>query len=356
MVMKRAAVVSSLLVLVAALAAPAALARRPAGADSVPSPRSWAARQIAVVTAAGLMGPDARSFRPEDALTRGELYAALVALGHVPAPPAEPDEAVTMKELDARLVNALGLGPAAWRFRAAMRDAGLQPTSHVGTEIVARLLGLRVNHPQTEEWLERGPSMPATRAEAAYSLARVLALTPDKVPWVRSLAAAFSVDDLSDWQRSVLTRALRLVGFPYVWAGTSERPQQLWGASGRLVDAPAGFDCSGFVWRVFKTQPFETAPQLATVLQGRTTYQMSGEVPAALRIRIDELAPGDVIFFGSRGAASKPAQIGHMGVYVGNGWLVHSSGFGVTMVPLEGWYRTSFAWARRPLAEAGLAV
>jgi cell wall-associated NlpC family hydrolase len=107
---------------------------------------------------------------------------------------------------------------------------------------------------------------------------------------------------------------------------------------------------------VFKTQPFDDAPQLAAVLQGRTTYQMSGEVPPALRIGIDELAAGDVVFFGSKGTASKPSQIGHMGIYVGNGWLVHSSGFGVTMVPLEGWYRTTFAWARRPLAEAGLVA
>jgi cell wall-associated NlpC family hydrolase len=356
MMMKRVAVAGSLLVLVAALGAPTASARRPSGADAVAAAPSWAAPQIATVTRAGLMGPDAPSFRPEDPLTRGELYAALVVLGRLAPPPADPDHVVTMKELDARLVNALGLGGAAWRFRVALRDAGLQPTGHVGSEIVARLLGLRLNHPQSQEWLERGPSMPATRAEAAYSLARVLDLAPDRVARARDLAAHFSVPDLSGWQRSVLARALRLVGFPYVWAGTSERPQALWGAGGTLVDAPGGFDCSGFVWRVFKTQPFADAPQLASVLRGRTTYAMSGEVPAALRIGLDELLPGDVIFFGSRGTASKPSQIGHMGVYVGNGWFVHSSGFGVTMAPLEGWHRTSFAWGRRPLAEAGLVV
>jgi hypothetical protein len=44
-----------------------------------------------------------------------------------------------------------------------------------------------------------------------------------------------------------------------------------------------------------------------------------------------------------------------MGIYVGSGWIAHSSRFGTTLVPLEGWYRTRFAWGRRPLAEAGLA-
>ena len=45
-----------------------------------------------------------------------------------------------------------------------------------------------------------------------------------------------------------------------------------------------------------------------------------------------------------------------MGIYVGNGWMVHSSARGTTLVPMVGWYETSFAWGRSPLAEAGLAA
>ena len=44
-----------------------------------------------------------------------------------------------------------------------------------------------------------------------------------------------------------------------------------------------------------------------------------------------------------------------MGIYVGNGWIVHSSRFGTTLAPMIGWYETSFAWGRSPLAEAGIA-
>ena len=40
--------------------------------------------------------------------------------------------------------------------------------------------------------------------------------------------------------------------------------------------------------------------------------------------------------------------------HLGNGWFVHSSSGGVTLQPLQGWHATSLAWARRPLAEAGL--
>ena len=67
------------------------------------------------------------------------------------------------------------------------------------------------------------------------------------------------------------------------------------------------------------------------------------------------LEPGDVLFFGSKGPRSKPAQIYHAGIYLGGGWMIHSTGTGVSLAPITtGYYVTSFAWGRRPLAEAGL--
>ncbi len=156
----------------------------------------------------------------------------------------------------------------------------------------------------------------------------------------------------------MLGRALRFVGYPYVWAGTSETTQKLWSATapGGLVTVPGGFDCSGFVWRVYKTEAFAGAPLLGDILRGRTTYAMSAEVKKPARITSANLLPGDVLFFGSRGARSKPAEVGHTGIYVGNGWFVHSSSAGVTLQPLQGWYTTTFAWARRPLLEAGITA
>jgi hypothetical protein len=43
-----------------------------------------------------------------------------------------------------------------------------------------------------------------------------------------------------------------------------------------------------------------------------------------------------------------------MGIYIGNGWFINSSSYGVALAQLTGWYAKEFAWARRPLAEAGL--
>ena len=52
--------------------------------------------------------------------------------------------------------------------------------------------------------------------------------------------------------------------------------------------------------------------------------------------------------------APGPAQVTHMGITLGKGWFVHSSGQGTTLTTLTGWYADRFAWGRRPLREAGL--
>jgi cell wall-associated NlpC family hydrolase len=309
---------------------------------------SWADPQIAAVVDTGLMGPSVAGFRPDDPLRWSDLAVVVSSLGGSVSV-ADPGRTVTMRELDAQLVTLTGLRPAARLVRLAALDAGLAPTQWLGTETVARLLGLRVNHQRAQESLELQLDQPATRAEAAYSIARILQLGDGDVEAVRQAVATFSLPALDDWQRVVLARALKFVGSPYVWAGTSERSQVI---GGRQL--PGGFDCSGFVWRVYKLQPFSGAPQLEQVLRGRTTYAMSGEVPRSARISRDDLQPGDVVFFASRGPRSKPAEVSHMGIYVGNGWMVHSSRFGTTLTPMTGWYDTAFAWGRRPLAEARL--
>jgi cell wall-associated NlpC family hydrolase len=328
--------------LVTALACACLPAPALAAADSGSSgSASWAKPEIRAVVARGLMAPDLRSFRPDDALTRAELTALEVGLTGRPAKaPTRPDASVTMAELDRRLVGILGLRDSAAAFAAGARAAGLRTPSRFGTEIVARLLGLRTNHPADQEDLERFPNAPAPRAEAAFSVARMLALGNWETERVRGAALSFSLPELDPWQRRILETAFSLVGDPYVWGGESE--------------SEGGFDCSGFVWRVYKLQQYPGSGSLAETLKGRTTYTMSGEVPRAQRIRFADLLPGDLVFFGAAGTRSKPAQVDHMGIYVGAGWIAHSSRFGTTLVPLEGWYRDRFAWGRRPLAEAGL--
>ena len=320
--------------------------------------RSWAQPQIKTVVEAGLLADSVAGFKPQRPLTQRALGAALETLSLASEEPAAysypvvvPGRAVTIRELDAALVGFLGLGDSARSITAALRGAGVQPKAGAGSETVARLLGLRLNHPAEQDLLELGPNDPATRAEAAYSLARLLEFSGWEQDSIRSETEELFLPELSELQRQVLTRAVSFVGYPYVWGGTSEAAQQPFGKQ-----APGGFDCSGFVWRVFKLEPFAGASALASVLRGRTTFEMSGEVPPAQRIRnVENLQPGDLIFQGAAGPKSKPAQVDHAGIYLGGGWFVHSSGNGTTLQPFEGWYRDRFAWARRPLREAGLS-
>ncbi len=382
---------------IAPLACAALLASAAAAHAGTERPASWAAPQIRAVAAAGLMGAtNVQTFRGSDPLTAQALENLVFDLKarlspapeagdpeNVPGPPTVTDPAITtpgttttittttavptpppaapkqladggrpvqMWELDARLVEALGLNDAASTFAKNARAAGLKVPSRFGTEVVARLLGLRLNHPANEDALELRPQDTASRAEAAYSLAQILGFSDWQVAGVEQAAQEFSLPALTQWQTRILDTAVAHIGMPYIWGGESDTTESPFGVTSR-----GGYDCSGFVWRVYKEQWYPGEGALASTLRGRTTFEMSGEVPASRRVPFAKLEPADVLFFGDKGPRSQPSQVGHMGIYLGNGWFIHSSEYGVAVASLTGWYRSEFAWARRPLAEAGLS-
>ncbi len=373
-----------------AAACAVAAALTAAAAGSATNPPNWAAPQIATVVAHKLMGvKNVKKFRPNAALTNKTLTSLAADLkeqlgssstssgdptgtttttgtgttstsgtttttsGTTTTTSSDPSAPETMAQLDRSLVQAIGLKKAASEFVQGARADGLSVPSRFGTEVVARLLGLRLNHPGAQDYLELRPQDPATRAETAYSAAQILSfgLLADswQIAQVKSLAADFSLPQVNDWQRQILNVAFSKIGMPYVWGGTSDGTETDFG-----VTARGGYDCSGFVWRVYKLQSYPNEGTLAATLQGRTTYSMSVEVPRSERISFKKLQPADVIFFGSRGSKSKGSQIFHTAIYVGNGWFIQSSNEGVALAQLSGWYRQKFAWGRRPLREAGL--
>jgi cell wall-associated NlpC family hydrolase len=371
------------LVTLAAACAVAAVtsAAAPGAGSSLPN---WAAPQIATVVSHHLMAKSVRKFRPNAALTKQTL-ANLVAdlqtqLASPPPPPpdsgsgstdttgtgttttggttttpavSDPGAHITMAQLDRNLVYALGLKKAAKEFTQGAQAAGISVPTRFGTEVVARLLGLRINHPAAQDFLELRPQDPATRAEAAYSAAQILGFGYLEDSWqiaqVQGLADTFALPQLNDWQKQILRVAFSKIGMPYVWGGTSDNTEVDFG-----VTARGGYDCSGFVWRVYKLQSYPNEGSLADTLQGRTTYTMSVEVPRSKRIAFRKLQPADVIFFGDKGSRSSGSQIFHTAIYVGNGWFIQSSDYGVAFARLTSWYKKKFAWGRRPLHEAGL--
>ena len=333
---------------VLAMLAAALLAVAPPHASA--AKRSWADKEIKLVTSRGLMTTAGASFRPDEPVTQREVAELVTGLtGEPTLAQASTGGKVTIAQLDAQLVDALGLGDDAALFYRAARAVGIKPPARFGREVVARLLGLRYNHPAAEDSLELLWSDPATRAETAYSAAQILRFRGWETEAVEEAAAELAFPELTDSQQRILTFAFGLVGYPYVWGGTSTTKQAPFG-----VRAPGGFDCSGFLWQVYKLHAYPGLAGLGNVIRGRTAAQMAGEVKGAKRVGFASLEPGDLLFFGSGGSRANAAAIDHAGIYVGSDWMIHSSRYGVTLVKVDGWYRERFAWGRRPLAEAGL--
>jgi len=371
------------LAMLAAACAVAAISTAAATGASRSAP-NWAAPQIATVVQHKLMARSVKKFRPNGTLTQKTLTSLAAdlkeQLGSSTTPPPDPDSGgtttgttgttttgtttttpsasdpaapETMTQLDRSLVQAVGLAKAAKQFVQGARADGLAVPSRFGTEVVARLLGLRINHPAAQDFIELRPQDPATRAEAAYSAAQILSFGNVADSWqiadVKNLAATFSLPEVDDWQRQILDVAFSKIGMPYIWGGTSDSTETKFGVTSR-----GGYDCSGFIRRVYKLQSYADEGSLASTLRGRTTYTMSVEVPRSKRIPFKKLQPADVIFFGTHGSTSRGSQIFHTAIYVGNGWFIQSSDRGVALAQLTRWYKHQFAWGRRPLREAGL--
>jgi hypothetical protein len=258
--------------------------------------------------------------------------------------------ALTIGQLDAAIVRAAGLGPDATRALAALRRAGYKPRGDAGTEITARLLGLRYNHPAGTDELERSVTEQATRAEAAYSIARVLQWGGWEVANARSTLALLEGLPVTEGERhAALQRAVVLIGQPYVWAGEWEKPD----APDGEHQAHGGFDCSGLVMRVFVHDP-AAPPGGYLRVGGRSTYEIAKSTPKPQRLAPEAVQPGDVLLFGSKGRRSTWKQVDHAGIAMGNGLFIHSSSQGVTITRWDtGWHADSFAWGKDVLGVLG---
>jgi cell wall-associated NlpC family hydrolase len=247
---------------------------------------------------------------------------------------------LTLVRFDELLVDQLGLGDVAEHLQQAAVAAGLTPPSFFGSEVVARYLGLRYNHPTGEDALELYPWNLITRAEAAHSFAVVLGLESWALTAAREVLMGFALPQYTTAQREVLHIAVSKIGMPYVWGGTTDNT-----ADGL---EHGGYDCSGFIWRVYKLSGLPWGKQI----HGRTAAQQAGEIPKRRRLHSEEVQPGDLLFFGSAhfDSTATESNVIHEAIALSNQWAIHSSSQGVYVLPLtSGWLAESFTWARRVL-------
>lgn len=110
------------------------------------------------------MGGNAGTFRPDAPLTQRALSDLVTELTDRPPPePASPAAHATLAGLDQALVRGLDLADDARRFHLEARATGAKPPARFGSEVVARLIGLRKNHEARFDALELIPDDVATR-------------------------------------------------------------------------------------------------------------------------------------------------------------------------------------------------
>ena len=134
---------------------------------------------------------------------------------------------------------------------------------------------------------------------------------------VSSAPTAPSDPEYSAAGQTIVDAAKKYMGVPYVWAGTS----------------PSGFDCSGFVYYVYKECGYSINRTAASIYENGVFVEKS------------DLKVGDAICF-----ASSANYIGHVGIYIGGGEFIHASSSGgqVTINRLdENYYTRNYVGARR---------
>ena len=120
--------------------------------------------------------------------------------------------------------------------------------------------------------------------------------------------------------KTMLKRALALLGTPYRWGGTSPE---------------GGFDCSGLVGYVFRNTLGIELPRISRDMA--TVGELIRDPKA--------LVEGDLVFFSRRGK-----HVDHVGIYIGNGQFVHAprTGKDVEVANLiTGYWSQKFFQARR---------
>jgi hypothetical protein len=101
----------------------------------------------------------------------------------------------------------------------------------------------------------------------------------------------------SETTESIIAQAEKLLGVPYLWGGMSAK----------------GVDCSGLV-------------RISHIMNGiLLPRNASQQVKCGERVELDNLQRGDLVFFGTPATDEKPMRITHVGIYLGENKIIHSS-------------------------------
>ena len=101
----------------------------------------------------------------------------------------------------------------------------------------------------------------------------------------------------SETTEAIIAQAEKLLGVPYLWGGMSAK----------------GVDCSGLV-------------RISHIMNGiLLPRNASQQIKCGERVELDNLQRGDLVFFGTPATDEKPMRITHVGIYLGENKIIHSS-------------------------------
>ena len=135
-------------------------------------------------------------------------------------------------------------------------------------------------------------------------------------------AAAAPTTALNVMLRAAMSRR----GLPYVYGGSG----------------PTSFDCSGLVQWSFAQ---------AGIVMPRVAADQALAGPA---VPVSQLQPGDLLFYHTDPTA--PGYISHVGIYLGNGWMIQAPQPGMDVEVIPAYFGTEFAGAIRVSPAQAAAV
>ena len=264
---------------------------------------------------------DANALEDADKLQEGQVLiipGGMMTTTEVPGLPSAPSArelasapryAVKQGDTLLSIADAFGVRPSVIQVANNLLNPDML---QVGAEL--SIPGGKVPAPKAQQGTPPAPA-PAARPAAPAPTAKAVPPPPPPAPAPAPAASGTATGD------HIAALSQRYVGYRYVWGGTSPN---------------TGFDCSGFVWYVYK-QAGVSIPRAP----------LEGQLGAGPRISMDKLLPGDLVFWQN----TYKAGLSHVGIYLGGGRFINaeSEAVGVQIRSLsDPFWAARYVGAARP--------